>query len=150
MSHRFLPLKNLRAPTAGSEPTLGARPTGAGDGIDLTQWAIQLGLGPYSTWWIEATLVCTVATSTIAAIAGAPAGSGVELWTYDEDGDGTLRWNLCGYVNGGATIQVVQNMGYKLPLEWVAKARRFALAGTVGGGGTIKYSAIPVEAHWNF
>lgn len=104
---------------------IGARPSAAGDGVDITTWKVNGQFGHVNcTAYIKSdgAGACTVTS---------PSGGshGVEVWIGKTNNAGVFHWWLVGYLNGGVDVDVPNNVGSAFSLELAAIGSRLALAG---------------------
>ena len=120
---------------ATTPANVGARPSGAGDGVDISSWSSGTDVtGPER--------VCLLLDGSQAATVDGPSGAttGAEVWGYL----GTI-WYLLGYLHDGADIPITGNaQGFALELGGVGIFDRLAVAGDVSAG-TVTYSFAPME-----
>jgi hypothetical protein len=115
------------------------RPTTIAHGVSIASW-IQGGrfAFPNCTAFIQG----DGANRTITSPTGGAAG--VEVWTWKNDAVGVGRWWLVGYLDGGATVVVIDPGGWAQLLEGVAIGTRLCISGTPSGGAPT-YFFEPIE-----
>ncbi len=117
--------------TAGT--VVGARPTVAGDGVDITPWR-------KSAYTPELALVQLTGTLAASLLAPATGNDGVELWGYVNG-----IWCFMGALKGGAAIAIVgATQGHAEEVQHVGIATRLAIAATVSAG-VVTATFTPIE-----
>jgi hypothetical protein len=102
---------------------VGARPSAAGDGVDIAAWR-------KSAYTPE--LAVVLLDGTLAAGLTAPGGGadGVELWGYVNS-----LWKFMGSLKSGGQINIIgATQGYAEEVQHVGIATRLAIAATVSAG----------------
>lgn len=119
-------VRNLVARLADKlvQGAVGARPTLAGDGIDVTSWRTGAAFSsPRAVAQIDGTVAATLSS---------PAGGakGPEVWGYVD-----AQWWLIGYLNNGQDVPIVGNLqGFAQELDVIGIFDRIAIAATVSAG----------------
>ena len=121
-----------------------ARPTLAGDGVDITTWLVAGKFKPSRATFF---LIPDGADRTIGAPTGGTAGF-VEVWAYRPDRTGTKKWLLCATLPnyGGASIPLINASGGYIagPISIPAGTERLHVAGTPSAGAPT-YHVEPIE-----
>ena len=119
--------------------TLGARPAGPGDGVDITLW--RAGLGAYSPREAIAELTGT-ADATLSPLDAKLIAAGIELWGLI---NGHWRF-FAPLAVAGANPKVIAGPegGIAIEVDDVAAATRLCLAGTASAG-VVSYKFTPLE-----
>lgn len=140
---------NLAAPITNLETqsaVVGARPTGSGDGVDISFWRGAFGNGSLlplnASWFIRSDGADCTLTS--------PAGGtrGLEVWLWKANKAGTFKWHLTGYLMGGDDISIVDASGGACgPLAMIGGATRLCIAGSNTAGRSPTYFVEPVEVN---
>ncbi len=114
---------------------LSARPTVAGDGVDITGWRSPVG-GAYSFVNCTGYIQKVGADVTVTKLAASNA-QGVEVWGMKAKKSGTSYWWLEGVLNGGSDIIVAGAGGFSFPLVLSTIFDRLAIVGTSSDGAHI-------------
>lgn len=114
--------------------TVGARPSSATDGVDITSWRTN---GTF-TGAMAAVFLSGSATATITSPTGG--SSGVELWGYRMS-----KWWLIAELRDGRDISVTATTGYAQAVNVIGVYDRLAIAGTVSVGSATAQLG-PIEA----